>query len=66
MYKHCYYLVPPQAKPFKKQTKSKLMLCKPLFNVHVRVKGLYKVILEYKNKVSRLKKWAWHMNNEIA
>ena len=37
------------------------------------VKGLYTVILEYKNeasqlknKASQLKKWAWHMNNEIA
>ena len=44
------------------------------------VKGLYKVILEYKNEVSQLEseaswlkneaswleKWAWHMNNKIA
>ena len=66
MYKHRYHLVPPQAKPFKKQTKNKLMYCKPLFVVLVRVKGLLKVILEYKNEAFRLEKWAWHMNNEIV
>ena len=66
MYKHHYYLVPPQAKPFKKQTKNKLMLCKPLFIVHARVKCLLKVIPEYKEETSQLEKWAWHMNNEIA
>ena len=32
------------------QTKTKLMLCKPLFIIHVRAKGLFKVILEYKTK----------------
>ena len=42
------------------------MLCKPLFVIHVRVKGLYKLILAYKNKAPQLEKWAWHMHNEIA
>ena len=42
------------------------MLCNPLFIAHFRVKGLFKFILEYKNKVPGLKKWAWHMNNKIA
>ena len=46
--------------------KIKLMLCKPLFIVHGKVKGLFKVILEYKNKVTQLKTWAWHMHNKIA
>ena len=34
----------------RKQIKTKLMLCKPLFIVHGRVKGFLKVILQYKNK----------------
>ena len=34
-----------------KQIKTKLMLFKPLFIIHVRVKGLFKVILEYKMKL---------------
>ena len=42
------------------------MLCKPLFIVHGRVKGYLKVILQYKNKVSLLQKWAWHMHNKIV
>ena len=50
----------------RKQIKTKLMLCKPLFIVHVRVKGLLKVILEYKNEAPQLQKWTWHMHNEIA
>ena len=50
----------------KKQIKIKLILCKPLFIVHVRVKGLFKVILQYKNKLFWLEKWAWHMHNETA
>ena len=37
-------------KSFKKTIKTKLMLCKLLFIVHVEVKGLLKVILEYKTK----------------
>ena len=49
------------------------MLCKPILFMSELVKGLYKDKLEYKNKASRLEneasrleKWAWHMNNEIA
>ena len=41
------------------------MLCKPLFIIHVRVKGLLKDTLQYKNKVPQLQKWAWHIHNEI-
>ena len=47
MYKSHYYLAPPQ-NLLRKQNKAILMLCKPLFVVHVRVKGLYKLILECK------------------
>ena len=43
-----------------------LMLCKPLFIAHGRVKGFVKVILQYKNKAPQLQKWAWHMHNEIV
>ena len=50
----------------RKQIKSKLMLCKPLFIIHGRVKGFLKVMLQYKNKVPPLQKWVWHMHNEIA
>ena len=42
------------------------MLYNPLFIVHVRVKGLFKVILEYKNEAPQLVKWARHMHNEIV
>ena len=49
IYKHWYYLAPPKSLS-RKQHKTILTLYKPLFIVHVRVKGLYKVILEYKNK----------------
>ena len=39
-------------KSFKKQIKTKLMLYKPLFIIiHVKVKGLFKAILEYKNNL---------------
>ena len=65
IYKHCYYLAPLQSL-LRKQNKTILMLCKPLFIVHVRVKGLLKVILEYKNEAPQLKKWVWHMHNEIV
>ena len=44
----------------------KLTLCKPLFIVNVRVKGPFKVILEYKNEALQLKKWVWHVHNEIV
>ena len=43
-----------------------LMLCKPLFVVHVRVKGLYELILEYKNEAPQFEKWAWHMYDVIV
>ena len=49
-YKHQYCLAPPQSLS-RKQIKTKLMLCKPLFIVHGRVKGFLKVILQYKNEV---------------
>ena len=42
------------------------MLCKPLFIIYERAKGLLKVILQYKNEVPQLQKWAWHMHNAIA
>ena len=42
------------------------MLCKPLFIVYDRVKGFLKVILQYKNEAPPLKKWTWHMHNEIV
>ena len=48
-YKCPYYLAPPQSLS-RKQIKTKLMLCKPLFIVHERVKGFLKVILQYKNQ----------------
>ena len=38
-YKRRYYLAPPQS-ILAKQMKAKLMLCKPLFIVHARVKVL--------------------------
>ena len=53
-------------KSFKKTNKTKLMLCKSLFFVHGRVKRFLKVILQYKNEVPQLQKWAWHMHNEIV
>ena len=46
--------------------KTKLMLCKPPFIIHGRVKGVLKVILQYKNKAPQLQKWAWHMHNKIV
>ena len=42
------------------------MLCKPLFIAHGRVEGFLQVILQDKNKVPELQKWAWHMHNEIV
>ena len=36
-----------------------------LFIIHIRVKGLLKVILQYKNKAPQLLKWAWYMHNKI-
>ena len=53
-YKCCYYLVPPRSL-LRKQIKNKLMLCKPLLTVHCRVKGLLKVIVEYKNEAPQFK-----------
>ena len=53
--KHRYYLAPPLSLS-RKQIKIKPMLCNPLFIVHIRVKGLFKVILEYKNETPQLKK----------
>ena len=57
IYRRPYYLAPPQNLS-RKQNKAMLTLCKPLFVAHVRVKGLYKLILEYKNEVLQLEKWA--------
>ena len=56
LYKRRYYLAPPQS--FKITIKTILMLCKPLFIFHVRFKGLFKIILEYKNEAPQLEKWA--------
>ena len=64
-YKRCYYLAPPQSLS-RKQIKTKLMLCKPLFITHGRVKGFLKLILQYKNEEPMLQKWVWHMYNEIV
>ena len=49
-----------------KQIKTKLMLCKPLFIDHGRVKGFLKVILQYKNETPQLQKWVWHMHSKIV
>ena len=38
-----------------------LHVCNGMSNI----KGLYKVILEYKNEAPQLKKWAWQMHNAI-
>ena len=64
-YKCCYNLASPQSLS-RKQIKTKLMFCKPLFIVHGRVKGFLKVISQYKNEAPPLQKWAWHMHNEIV
>ena len=40
-YKRHYYLPPPQA--LLRKIKTKLMLCKPLFIIHGRIKGLLKL-----------------------
>ena len=50
-------------KSFKKTNKTKLMLCKPIFIVHGRVKGFLNVILQYKYAVPQLQKWVWHLHN---
>ena len=45
---------------------TKIMLCKPLFIIHGRVKAFLKVILQYKNEAPQLQKWVWYMHNEIV
>ena len=61
-----YYLVPPQSLS-RKQIRTKLMLCKPLFIVHGRVKGFLKVrATTVQNEAPLLQKWVWHMHNEIV
>ena len=42
------------------------MLFKPLFVVHVGVKGFYELILEYKNEAPQFEKWAWYMHDAIV
>ena len=64
-YKCHYYLASLQSLS-RKQIKTKLKFCKPLFIVHGRVKGFLKVILQYKNEVPQLQKWVWYMHNEIV
>ena len=64
-YKCRHYLVPPQSLS-RKQIKTKLMLCKPLFIVHRKVKSFLKVILQYQTEVPKLQKWEWHMHNKIV
>ena len=59
------YLVPLQSLP-RKQIKTILTLSKPLFIINVRVKGLFKVTLEYKNESPLLEKWVGHIHNEIV
>ena len=54
--KRHYYLASQQSLS-KKQIKTKLMLCKPIFTIHGRVKGFLKVLLQYKNKAPQLQKW---------
>ena len=61
----CPYLAPPQSVS-RKQIKTKLMLCKPLFIIHDRVRGFLLVILQYKNEAPLLQKWALYMHNEIV
>ena len=61
-YKRHYYLASLQTLS-RKQNKAILTLCRPLFVV--KVKGLYKLILVYKNEAPH-KKWAWHMHNVIV
>ena len=56
----------PPKNLLRKQNKAILTLCKPLFVVHVVVKGLYELILEYKNEVPQFEKWAWHMHDTIV
>ena len=56
-YKHRYYLASPQILS-RKQIMNKLILYKPLFIIHERVKAFLKVILQYKNEASQLQKWA--------
>ena len=48
------------------QIKTKLMLSKPLFIIHVTAKFLPKVLLKYKNVAPLLQKWARHMQNKIV
>ena len=60
-YKHPCYSMPQS--PLRQQIKTKLMLCKPLFIVHG---SFFKVILQYKNEVPQLQRWAWHMHNKIV
>ena len=60
-----YYLVSPRSLS-RRQIKTKLMLCKPLFIIHGKVKGFLKAILQYKSKAPPLQKWAWHMHNKIV
>ena len=49
MYKHGYYLAPSQSLS-RKQIETILPLCKPLFIVNVRVKGLLKLYRSTKTK----------------
>ena len=42
----------------RKQIKTELMLYKALFIIHGRVKGILKLILQYKNEEPQLQKWA--------
>ena len=42
------------------------MLCKHLFIIQGSVKGILKVIVQYKNEAQHLQKWPWHKHNEIV
>ena len=59
-----YYLVPPRSLS-RKQIKTKSTLCKLPFIVHGRVRGLFKVILQYKNEAPQLQKWALYIHNKF-
>ena len=53
---NCWPCLEPPQNLLRKQNKAIPMLFKALFAIRVRVKGLYELILEYKNEASQLKK----------
>ena len=59
-YKCRYYLAPPQSLS-RKQIKTKLMLCKPLFIVHGRGKGFLNYTTVQKQRISIAKVGMTHV-----